>query len=105
MRAPRLSAHFSIQGNFSPLQALCKRRDVLTQRPLPQPYGRVAGSRAHSSEFGWTYKELAPDVFGEELLTPGYQDVERIAVVALVVTRIGAGIGGNIDEQASEIRY
>ncbi|WVV49355.1 class I SAM-dependent methyltransferase [Pseudomonas sp. NA13] len=62
-----------------------------------------------SADFGWTYKELDPDVFGEELLTPGYQDVERIAVVALVVTRIGAGIGrvigGIIDEQAHEIRH
>ncbi|MDO7897554.1 class I SAM-dependent methyltransferase [Pseudomonas citrulli] len=58
-----------------------------------------------SAEFGWTYKELDPDVFGEELLTPGYQDVERIAVVALVVTRIGAGIGGIVDEQASEVRH
>ncbi|MBT2339892.1 MULTISPECIES: methyltransferase [Pseudomonas] len=58
-----------------------------------------------SAEFGWTYKELDPDVFGEELLTLGYQDVERIAVVALVVTRIGAGIGGIVDEQASEVRH
>ncbi|MNF15327.1 hypothetical protein D3C80_2178860 [compost metagenome] len=44
--------------------------------------------------FGWTYRELDPDVFGEELLTPGYQRVERIAVVALIVTRVGPGIGG-----------
>ncbi|VVO26122.1 methyltransferase [Pseudomonas fluorescens] len=37
--------------------------------------------------YAWTYRELDPDVFGEELLTPGYQRVERIAVVALIVTR------------------
>ncbi|WP_095151503.1 class I SAM-dependent methyltransferase [Pseudomonas sp. Irchel s3b5] len=37
--------------------------------------------------FGWTYRELDPDVFGEELLKPGYEWVERIAVVALTVTR------------------
>jgi methylase of polypeptide subunit release factors len=37
--------------------------------------------------FGWTYRELDPDVFGEELLKPGYERVERIAVVALTVTR------------------
>lgn len=36
---------------------------------------------------GWTYRELDPDVFGEELLKPGYERVERIAVVALTVTR------------------
>jgi release factor glutamine methyltransferase len=29
------------------------------------------------------YRELDPDVFGEELLRPAYSDVERIAVVAL----------------------
>jgi SAM-dependent methyltransferase len=69
------------------------------------PFIEALGPRLDSPEFGWTYRELDPDVFGEELLTPGYQDVERIAVVALVVTRIGAGIGGDIDEQATEVRH
>jgi methylase of polypeptide subunit release factors len=35
-----------------------------------------------------TYRELDPDVFGEELLEPGYERVERIAAVELVVTRL-----------------
>lgn len=39
--------------------------------------------------FRWCYNELDPDVFGEELLEPGYERVERIAAVELVVTRIG----------------
>lgn len=34
--------------------------------------------------FTWTYRELDPDVFGEELERPAYGDVERIAVVAAV---------------------
>jgi methylase of polypeptide subunit release factors len=38
-------------------------------------------------KYDWTYRELDPDVFGEELLKPGYERVERIAVVALIVTR------------------
>lgn len=40
-------------------------------------------------ERGWTwqYRELDPDVFGEELQGPAYADVERIAAVALVVER------------------
>lgn len=45
--------------------------------------------RLDQKRFGWTYRELDPDVFGEELLNPGYQRVDRIAVVALTVTRIG----------------
>lgn len=35
----------------------------------------------------WTYREVDPDVFGEELLRPGYEAVERIAVVVLTVCR------------------
>jgi hypothetical protein len=35
----------------------------------------------------WSYRELDPDVFGEELERPEYQDVERIAVVALVARK------------------
>jgi SAM-dependent methyltransferase len=38
--------------------------------------------------FSWTYQEIDPDVFGEELLKPGYKRVERIAVVVLTVTRM-----------------
>lgn len=33
------------------------------------------------------YAELDPDVFGEELLNPGYTDVERIAAVGAVLRR------------------
>ena len=34
----------------------------------------------------WTYRELDPDVFGEELEQPAYAAVERIAVVSAVAT-------------------
>ncbi|MDZ3992450.1 class I SAM-dependent methyltransferase [Pseudomonas sp. Teo4] len=37
--------------------------------------------------FSWHYRELDPDVFGEQLPEPGYEQVERIAAVALNVTR------------------
>ncbi len=33
------------------------------------------------------YREIDPDVFGEELETPAYADVERIAVVGAVIER------------------
>ena len=35
----------------------------------------------------WSYREMDPDVFGEELDEPAYLDAERIAVVALVVQK------------------
>jgi methylase of polypeptide subunit release factors len=38
---------------------------------------------------GWIvdYSEIDPDVFGEELNNPAYRDVDRLAVVAIVITR------------------
>ena len=33
------------------------------------------------------YREIDPDVFGEELETDAYADVERIAVVTAVITK------------------
>ena len=35
----------------------------------------------------WSYREMDPDVFGEELDTPDYAQAERIAAVVLTVTR------------------
>ncbi|MHC8314762.1 methyltransferase [Pseudomonas sp. LB3P31] len=61
------------------------------------PFLEALSARLASPLFAWTYRELDPDVFGEELLTPGYQRVERIAVVALIVTRSGPGIGGSVE--------
>ncbi|KIK84122.1 class I SAM-dependent methyltransferase [Pseudomonas sp. W15Feb9B] len=53
------------------------------------PFFDTVVPRLDSARFAWTYRELDPDVFGEELLNPGYQRVDRIAVVTLTVTRIG----------------
>jgi hypothetical protein len=38
-------------------------------------------------EIDWTYEELDPDVFGEELQTDAYKVAERIAVVLFLATR------------------
>lgn len=35
----------------------------------------------------WTYEEIDPDVFGEELEQPAYAHIDRIAAVGLVATR------------------
>ncbi len=37
----------------------------------------------------FTYRELDPDVFGEELEKPLYRDVERIAAVGAVISKAG----------------
>jgi hypothetical protein len=37
--------------------------------------------------FTWSYREVDPDVFGEELETETYAQAERIAAVVLTVTR------------------
>lgn len=39
-----------------------------------------------SGEWQWTYREVDPDVFGEELDKPAYMDAERIAAVVLLVS-------------------
>jgi SAM-dependent methyltransferase len=41
-----------------------------------------------SSGYRWSYQELDPDIFPEELATPAYRHAERIAAVLLEVTRI-----------------
>ncbi|MEN5034541.1 class I SAM-dependent methyltransferase [Pseudomonas sp. TWI929] len=43
--------------------------------------------RLAGPEWSWVYREIDPDVFGEQLGEPGYEQVERIAAVALTVTR------------------
>ncbi|MBI6943849.1 class I SAM-dependent methyltransferase [Pseudomonas putida] len=43
--------------------------------------------RLAGPQWAWTYREVDPDVFGEQLLEPGYERVERIAAVALTVNR------------------
>ena len=42
------------------------------------------------ASFHLAYRELDPDVFGEELRRPAYAGVERIAAVAAVITRPAA---------------
>lgn len=40
----------------------------------------------HQSECQWSYAEIDPDVFGEELEQPAYRHAERIAAVGLIAT-------------------
>lgn len=60
--------------------AIVEGRDALLE---------AARLRLAGPDLSWHYRELDPDVFGEQLLEPGYEQVERIAAVALTVTRRG----------------
>ncbi len=41
------------------------------------------------SGLSWTYQEVDPDVFGEELDTPAYREADRIAAVVLTARKPG----------------
>ena len=51
------------------------------------PFFSAVRDQIDQPVYSWTYRELDPDVFGEELAEPGYEDVDRIAAVELIVTR------------------
>jgi methylase of polypeptide subunit release factors len=51
------------------------------------PFLASVKERLEQASLTWSYRELDPDVFGEELLEPGYENVDRIAAVELIVTR------------------
>jgi hypothetical protein len=39
--------------------------------------------RLTAGDLAWTYEEIDPDVFGEELEAPAYRAADRIAAVVL----------------------
>jgi SAM-dependent methyltransferase len=49
------------------------------------PFLQTLQQRLANQSCHWSYRELDPDVFGEELLKPAYAEVERIAAVALTL--------------------
>ncbi len=51
------------------------------------PFKQAAQARLNGTGSSWTYEELDPDVFGEELERGVYTDADRIAAVALTVTK------------------
>ncbi len=55
--------------------------------------GFLGGSRSclAGSGLSWTYAELDPDVFGEELEQGPYREADRIAAVLLTVTKANQG--------------
>jgi SAM-dependent methyltransferase len=53
------------------------------------PLRQAAGDHLDGAGLIWSYREVDPDVYGEELDGPAYAHAERIAVVVLTVTRPG----------------
>jgi methylase of polypeptide subunit release factors len=51
------------------------------------PFLKEISQRLDGRGFSWTYREVDPDVFGEELLDGAYTECDRIAAVVLEVTR------------------
>ena len=51
------------------------------------PFRAAAAERLDGSGLGWTYEEIDPDVFGEELENEPYAQTDRIAAVLLTVHR------------------
>lgn len=51
------------------------------------PFLEIIRPKLERAGIHWDYREIDPDVFGEELLTPAYAHIERIAVVLLRVVR------------------
>jgi len=51
------------------------------------PFRREIAQRLEGTDLQWTYREVDPDVFGEELLEAAYTGCDRIAAVVLEVTR------------------
>lgn len=52
-------------------------------------FRREAVDRCRRAGLDWSYREVDPDAYGEELDGPAYAEVERIALVVLEATRPG----------------
>lgn len=50
------------------------------------PFFDIIAPKLEKMGLHWDYREIDPDVFGEELLAPAYAQTERIAVVVLRAT-------------------
>ncbi|WP_240700204.1 methyltransferase [Sphingomonas gei] len=51
------------------------------------PLGAALAALAHAEGCDLRYRELDPDIFGEELDQPAYAEVDRIALVAAIFTK------------------
>lgn len=53
------------------------------------PLRAALQAQAPANDYALAYRELDPDIFGEQLTEKAYRDVERIAAIGAVITRRG----------------
>lgn len=53
------------------------------------PFKAAVEEQLFAADVTWSYREVDPDVFGEELLSDAYGHVDRIAAIVLTVTKRG----------------
>ena len=53
------------------------------------PFLQAIKQAFEGSDLSWTYREVDPDVFGEELETDAYRQADRIAAVVLIARKAG----------------
>lgn len=87
-----LGAELSLRIVEQARDRLCRSGTLLLYTGVAIVEGRDAlleaiRLRLAGPEWSWVYREIDPDVFGEQLAEPGYEQVERIAAVVLTVTR------------------
>lgn len=88
-----LGSALSVQIVGAALQRLHMGGSLLLYTGAPSVEGKdlffdAVSELIDQPQWAWTYREVDPDVFGEELETAAYSQVERIAAVVLTVTRI-----------------
>ncbi|MCE7764811.1 methyltransferase [Pseudomonas putida] len=88
-----LGAELSLRVVEQACERLCRNGTLLLYTGVAIVEGRDAlleaiRLRLAGPQWTWVYREIDPDVFGEQLAEPGYEQVERIAAVALTVTRL-----------------
>lgn len=85
-----LQVAFDMAREAMPRLAAGGRLILFTGSPIvdgEDPFRAVLAKAAAAAGCRMDYREIDPDVYGEELLTPAYAGVDRIALVGAIVVR------------------
>ena len=73
-------------GRFAPQGTLLLYTGAAIMKGV-DPFREAVAQRLCAADVSWAYREVDPDVFGEELSDGAYQHADRIAAVVLTVSR------------------